>query len=72
VTGDTGAVRDEVADMCEGPTLLIHDAAHEEDAVLADLRLYAPLVTPGRSRRSSASSRRPTSSRSTSRASASC
>ena len=26
---------------------MIHDAAHEEEAVLADLRLYAPLVTSG-------------------------
>ena len=47
VTGDTREVADEVAVLCQGTTLVIHDAAHEEEAVLADLRLYAQLVTPG-------------------------
>jgi cephalosporin hydroxylase len=47
ITGDTREVADAVAELCEGTTLLIHDAAHEEEAVLADLRLYAHLVTPG-------------------------
>jgi cephalosporin hydroxylase len=47
VTGDTQQVSERVASLCEGTTLVIHDAAHEEEAVLADLRLYAPLVTSG-------------------------
>ena len=47
VTGDTQAVADQVAGLCEGTTLVIHDAAHQEEKVLADLRAYAPLVTPG-------------------------
>lgn len=47
VTGNTQEVRDDVAALCDGTTLVIHDASHEEDDVLADLLLYAPLVTPG-------------------------
>ena len=47
VTGSTQDVFDRVAGLCEGTTLVIHDADHSERAVLADLRLYAPLVTPG-------------------------
>jgi cephalosporin hydroxylase len=50
VTGDcsspevVAAVRRECA---AGPVLVIHDGDHREEAVLRDLRLYAPLVTPG-------------------------
>jgi cephalosporin hydroxylase len=47
VTADTVEGADEVAKLCEGTTLVIHDAAHQEEKVLADLRAYAPVVTPG-------------------------
>ena len=47
VTGKTTEVVDQVAALCEGTTLVIHDASHEEEMVLADLRLYSPLVTSG-------------------------
>ncbi len=49
----TGACSDEgiiaqVKDKCVGKrVLIIHDAEHTRDAVLRDLRNYAPLVSPG-------------------------
>lgn len=53
VTGETddettvAAVRDHVA-ACEGrPVVVIHDADHRCEQVLADLEHYAPFVTPG-------------------------
>ncbi len=50
VTGDTrdpDVVR-RVRELAEGRrTLIIHDASHEAEVVLADLRNYAPLVSPG-------------------------
>jgi cephalosporin hydroxylase len=50
VTADCGQAetRDRVAALCAGRrTIVIHDADHTRDAVLRDLRLYAPLVTVG-------------------------
>ena len=48
VTGKTTEVVDQVREMVEGKrTMVIHDADHRAPAVLADLRLYAPLVSPG-------------------------
>jgi cephalosporin hydroxylase len=50
VTGrtDDPHVLARVRELCEGRrTLVIHDAAHDRDQVLADLRNYAPLVSSG-------------------------
>jgi cephalosporin hydroxylase len=50
VTGNTGDVRvlERVAEVCrKRRTMVIHDAAHDAESVLRDLRLYAPLVSPG-------------------------
>jgi cephalosporin hydroxylase len=47
VTGKTHDVVDEVAGLCEGKTLVIHDASHRADDVLVDLHAYAPLVSAG-------------------------
>jgi cephalosporin hydroxylase len=50
VTGDTRdpAVIDSVREMCENRrVMVIHDASHDADVVLEDLRSYSPLVAPG-------------------------
>lgn len=50
VTGDTcdPSVVQRVRELAEGRrTLIIHDASHEAEVVLTDLRNYAPLVSPG-------------------------
>ena len=51
VDGDLAdpAVIDQVYALCagNGPVLVVHDADHDRDAVLRDLRNYAPLVTVG-------------------------
>jgi len=47
VTGNTLEVFDQVKSLCEGTTLVIHDASHVEKHVLDDLRCYAPLVSVG-------------------------
>jgi cephalosporin hydroxylase len=47
ITGRTEDVADQVAELCEGTTVVIHDADHSEEAVYRDLHLYGPLVTPG-------------------------
>lgn len=50
VTGDTrdAAVIERVRDLCsERRVLLIHDASHEAQVVLDDLRNYSPLIAPG-------------------------
>ena len=49
-TGDSGSreILDAVRDLCRGKTVLVvHDADHTKDRVLADLEIYAPLVTVG-------------------------
>jgi len=50
VTGDTRdpAVIDRVRELCAGGrAMVIHDASHDADVVLEDLRSYSPLVAPG-------------------------
>ena len=50
ITGDTRAteVIADVRSRCEGKrTLVIHDANHDAEVVLEDLRNYSPMVTPG-------------------------
>jgi cephalosporin hydroxylase len=50
LTGDCSSpeIVGKVAALCQGKTaLVIHDGDHERGAVLRDLELYAPLVTPG-------------------------
>jgi len=50
ITGDCSdeEIIGQVKDKCRGKrVLVIHDAEHTRDAVLRDLRNYAPLVSPG-------------------------
>lgn len=50
LTGDCSApeIVGKVAALCQGRrTLVIHDGDHRREAVLRDLELYAPLVSPG-------------------------
>jgi cephalosporin hydroxylase len=51
VDGDLAdpAVIEQVSALCagDGPVLVVHDADHHRDAVLRDLRNFAPLVTVG-------------------------
>lgn len=50
ITGDSGAPETvaQVAAFCDGRSVLvIHDGDHHKEAVLRDLRAYAPLVTLG-------------------------
>jgi len=50
ITGDCSGeeIIGQVKDRCESKrVLVIHDADHRRDAVLRDLRNYAPLVSPG-------------------------
>lgn len=50
ITGDCSdeGIIAEVKDRCVGKrVLIIHDAEHTRDAVFRDLRIYAPLVSPG-------------------------
>ena len=50
LTGDSSSpeVLDRVAGLCAGKTAMVmHDGDHTKDAVLRELRAYAPLVTVG-------------------------
>jgi cephalosporin hydroxylase len=50
VTGDSSSsdVIGQVRALCKGKrTIVVHDGDHRKGQVLADLALYAPLVTPG-------------------------
>lgn len=49
ITGDVlvPAVRDRVAAMAHGTVMLSLDSHHDADHVLAEVRLWSPLVTPG-------------------------
>lgn len=50
VTGDTRSpeVIEQVSSLCAGRrTMGIHDASHDADVVIQDLRNYSPLISPG-------------------------